>query len=128
MRTKFRCKNRATTVHLLQCKTNLFIHLRFWGRNLLLIKEHLSWEASINIKKGFDSFTLVYTCLLSSSKSSTFVYTHLVTHLFSSTFVYTCLVTCLHLSNSSTLVYIHLHSSSDSSILIYIRLVTRLCF
>ena len=29
IRTKFRLKNRVTTVHLLQCKTNFFIHLCF---------------------------------------------------------------------------------------------------
>ena len=53
IRTKFRLKNRVTTVHLLQCNTNFFIRLCFSGRNLLLIKECPSWEASINIKKGF---------------------------------------------------------------------------
>ena len=72
--TKFRLTHRVTAVHLFQYKTIFFIHLRFWGRNLLQIKEHLSWEASINIKMFFDSLTLVYTCLHSSSDSSTLVY------------------------------------------------------
>ena len=53
IRTKFRLKNRVTTVHLLQCKTIFFVHLCFWGRNLRQIKEHPSWETSINIKKKF---------------------------------------------------------------------------
>ena len=95
MWTKFRLKSRVTTVHLLQCKTNFLIYLCFWGRNLQQIKEHPSWEGSINIKKKFfDSFTLVYICL----HSSTFVYTRLVTRLHSSTFVYTR----LHLSSDSS--------------------------
>ena len=65
-------------MHLLQCKINFFIHLRFWGTNLLQIKEHPSWEASINIKKSFfDSFTLVYIRLDLSGDSSTLVYIHL---------------------------------------------------
>ena len=63
IRTKFRLKNSVITVHLLRCKTIFFIHLLFWGRNLVQIKEHPSWEASINIKKVF---WFVYTCLHSS--------------------------------------------------------------
>ena len=106
---KFRLKNRVTTVHLLQYKLYFFIHLRFWGRILLQIKEHPSWKASINIKK----------CFLICLHSSTLVYTHLVTRLHLSTFIYTRLVTCLH---SSTLIYIRLHLSSDFSTLVYIRL------
>ena len=47
---------RVTTVHLLQCKTNFFIHLCFWEKNLRKIQEHPSWKASINIKKKFFSF------------------------------------------------------------------------
>ena len=92
IRTKFRLKNRVTTVHLLQCKTNFFIHLSFWGRNLLQIKEHPPWEASINIQKKF------YWFVCTRLHSSTLVYIHVVTRLHSSTFVY-------------WLVYIRLDSS-----------------
>ena len=46
--TKFRLKNRVTAVHLLQFKTNFFIHILFCGTNLLQIKEYPSLEASIN--------------------------------------------------------------------------------
>ena len=53
IRGKFRLKNRVTTMDLLQCKTNFFIYLCFLGRNLLQVKEHTFWEASINIKKVF---------------------------------------------------------------------------
>ena len=83
-------------MHLLQCKTIFFIHLRFWGRNLEQIKEYPSWRAFTNIENPFfDSFTLVYIRLESSINSSTLV----------------CI--CLHSSsNSSTLVYICLHSST----------------
>ena len=42
IRTKFRLKYHVTTLHLFQCKTNFFIHLCFWGRNLLQNKEHMS--------------------------------------------------------------------------------------
>ena len=67
------------------------------------VKEHLSWEASNNIKKIF-SFTLV-----------SLVYTNLD----SSALVYNR----PDLSNdSSTLVYIRLDLPSDSSTLIYIRI------
>ena len=79
IRTKFRLKNRVTTAHLLQCKTNFLNHLSFWGRNLLQIKEHPPWEASINIQKKF--YWFVCTCL----HSSTLVYIHVVTRLHSST-------------------------------------------
>ena len=88
IRTKSKLKNRVTTVHLLQCKTNVFICICIWGRSQLQVKEYRSWEASINTKnKFFDSFTLVYNCLgsstlvyigLESSDSSTFVYIHLL--------------------------------------------------
>ena len=77
-RTKFRLKNRK----IKEIKEQL--------------KEQLSREASINMKKifFFDSFTLVYIRL----HSSIFVYTHLVTRLHSPTFVYTQ----LHSSNKSS--------------------------
>ena len=66
------------------------------------IKEHPSWEDSINIKKVFfDSFTLVYVRLDSSSNSSTLVYIRLNSS-----------------SDLSALVYIRLDSSSDSSTLV----------
>ena len=102
VRTKFRLENCVTTVHLLQRKTNFFIHLRFCGRNLLQIKEYPSWEASIHIKKSF----------LIRLHQSRFAYTCLVTRLHPSTFVQARLVTRLH---SSKLVYIRLDSSSDSN-------------
>ena len=78
IRIKFRLKNRVITVHLLQCKTNFFIYLCFWGRNLGQIKEHPPLQASINIiKKVFliplHSSTLVYIHLDSSSDSLTLV-------------------------------------------------------
>ena len=61
-------------------------------------KEHPSWEAFINIEKSFfDSFTLVYIRLDSSSDSSTLVYIRLGLSSNLSTFAYTCLY-------SSTLV------------------------
>ena len=50
---KLRLKNRVTAVHLLPRRTNFLIHICFWRRNLCQIKKHLSWEASINLKKGF---------------------------------------------------------------------------
>ena len=100
-------------MHLLQCKTDFFIYLHFWGRHLLQIKEHPSWEASINITKGslvcLHSSTLAYTRLVTRLHSSAFVYTRLVTHLHSSTFVYT------RLHSSAVvywLVYTRLHSST----------------
>ena len=121
--TKFRLKNRVTTVYLLQRKTNFFIHLCFWGRNPRQIKEHPSSEASLENKKSFsDLFTFVYT------------------RLHFSTIFYIYLDSCSDLSSgSSTVVYIRLDSSSDSSTLlytprlhwsalVYIRLLTRLCF
>ena len=77
IRTKFRLTNRVTTVHLLQCKTNFFIHPHFWGRNLLQIQEHPSWEASISIETGFliclHSPTFVSTCLVTRLHSSRLV-------------------------------------------------------
>ena len=96
-------KNRVTTVHLLQCKTNFFIRLWFWGRNLRKLKNiHLGKPPLIS-KKPFFSFA--YTCLHSprlvynrldfsrdsSSDSSTLVYIRLVTRLNSPTIVYICL-------------------------------------
>ena len=54
------------------------------------IKEHLSWEVSINIKNKFFLIRL---------HSSTFAYTRLDSS-----------------RDSSQLVYVHLHSSSDSSV------------
>ena len=103
IRTKFRLKNRVTTVYLLQCKTNFFIYLCFWERNLLQIKKHLSWEASINIKKKL--FWFVYTCL----HSSALVYICLDSSSDSSTLAYIRL-------HSSTFVYTRLHLSSDSPV------------
>ena len=110
IRIKSRVKNRVTTVHLLQCKTNFFIRL-FFLHSSTQVKEHPFWEASVNIKKKifFDSLTLVYICL----HSSTFVYNRLDSSSGSSTLVYIRLVTCLH---SSTFVYTLLDSSSDSSV------------
>ena len=86
IQTKFRLKNSVTTVYLLQCKTNFFIHICFQKRTLRQVKEHLSWETS---KRSF---------LIRLHLSSTFVYTRLLTHL-----------------HSCALVYTPLHSSSDSS-------------
>ena len=110
-------------MHLLQCKTNFFFHLCFWGRDLQQIIEHTSWEDSINIKKSFlVSFTIVsfvYIFLDSSSDSSTLVYIRLDSSSDSYTLVYICLDSS---SDSSTPVYIRLDSSSDSSTLVYIRL------
>ena len=68
-------------------------------------------------EKKFDSSTLVYICLHSSSDSSTLVYWLVCTRLYSlvtrlRSSVYTRLVTCFH---SSTFVYIRLW-------LVYIRL------
>ena len=57
--TKFRLINRVATVYLLQCKTNFFIHLCFYGKNLRQIKEDLSWNIQINIQKDF--FWFIYT-------------------------------------------------------------------
>ena len=70
IRTKSKLKNRVTIVHFLQCKTNFFIRLCFWGEKSTQIKKHPSWEASITIKKIFlirlDSSTFVNTRLQSS--------------------------------------------------------------
>ena len=71
IRTKYTLKICVTTVHLLHCITNFFIHLCFWRTNLWWIKEHPSWETSVNIKKFF---WFVYTRLRSSSDSSTLVW------------------------------------------------------
>ena len=64
IRTKYTLKICVTTVHLLHCITNFFIHLCFWRTNLWWIKEHPSWETSVNIKKFF---WFVYTRLHSST-------------------------------------------------------------
>ena len=53
--TKSRLKYRVTTVHLLQRKTNFFIRLCVWRRNLC------------KLKKFFDSFTLINIRLHSST-------------------------------------------------------------
>ena len=90
IRTKYTLKICVTTVHLLHCITNFFIHLCFWRTNLWWIKEHPSWETSVNIKKFF---WFVYTRLHSSSDSSTLVWW----------LVYTRLVTRLCLWNRSTI-------------------------
>ena len=86
-------------------KTNFSIHLWFWGRNLLQIKEHPSWEASIKFQRKmfFDLFTLAYILVIIrldlSSDSSSFIFIRLNSS-----------------SDSFTFVYICLHSSSDSSV------------
>ena len=109
IRPKSRLKNRVTIVHLLQCKTNLFICLCFWGRNLRELKNiHLGKPPLIS--KNF---------FLIRSHQSTFIYTRL----HSSRLIYNRLDES---SDSSTFVYIRLDSSSDSSSLVYICLVTRL--
>ena len=97
IRTKSILKNRVTAVHPRQCKTNFFIRLCFWGRNLRKLKNIHLGKASINIKKLFYSFTIVKTrivsclhsstCLDLSSNSSTLVYIRLVTRLHSSKLV-----------------------------------------
>ena len=60
IRTKSRLKTPVTTVHLLQCKTNVIIGLCIVTRNNILlreksmqIKEDPSSEISIDIKKMF---------------------------------------------------------------------------
>ena len=117
IRTRFTLKNRVTTVHLLQCKTNFYIHLRFWGRNLRQIKEHPSWFVYTRLH----SSTLVYICLDSSSGSSTHMYIRLDSSSDLSALLYVRLDSS---SDSSTLFYICLHSST----LVYTCLVTCLCF
>ena len=101
---KSRLKNCITTVHLLQFKTNFFIHLCFWQRNLCKLK---------NIHLGKPPLISIYI----------YIYIYMYICLLSPTFIYTCLhswrlvYNCLHSSsNSSTLIYICLHSSSDSSV------------
>ena len=112
IRTRYRLKNRVTTVHLLQCKTNFFIRQCFLHSSTQ-IKGHPFWEASINMNSFFlirlHSSTFVYTRL----NSSRVVYNCLDSSSDSSTFAQTCLVTRLH---SSTFVYIRLDWSSDSSV------------
>ena len=117
IRTKFTLKNRVTTVHLLQCKTNFSFIYAFEGEICGKLKStHL------------DLFTLDYIRL----HSSTFVWVRLVARLHTCTFVQTRLVTCLHSStfvqsrlmtlytrlHLPTLVYTRLHLSSDLSVLL----------
>ena len=75
------------------------------------IKEHLSWEASINIKKKKKNLIRLHL--------PRFVYTRL--HW--SRLVFNSLNLS---SDSSTLVYIRLDPSNDSSAVVCNRLVTRL--
>ena len=88
--------------------TKLKISIPMWPTVPLLQKQqngtmcHFFW----NKEKYFDSSTLVYIYLHSSSDSSTLVYTCLVTRLHSCTFVDIPL----------WLGYIRLHSSGDSSV------------
>ena len=96
-RTKFRLKNCVFTVHLLQRKINFFNHVWFEGEIYCKLKNiHLGKPPLIS-KHFFNSFTLLYIRL----HSSTFVQTRLVTHLHSSTLVYIRLVTCLFFKNRS---------------------------
>ena len=68
IRPKSRLKNRVTIVHLLQCKTNLFILLCFWGRNLRELKNiHLGRPPLISKNFFLDSVTPVYIHLHSST-------------------------------------------------------------
>ena len=108
IRTRFTLKNRVTTVHLLQCKTNFYIHLRFWGRNLRQIKEHPSWFVYTRLH----SSTLVYICLDSSSGSSTHMYIRLDSSSDLSAFVYIRLESSNDSLHSSTFAYTRLHSST----------------
>ena len=104
-------------MHLLQYKAKFFIHLCFWGRNLLRIKtlKHPSWEASINIKENYFWFVytrlhssiLVYICLDLSINSTTLAYIRLDSSSGSFTLVHICL-------HSPKFVYTRLHSSSES--------------
>ena len=72
IRTKFRLKNCVTTVHLLQCKTNFFIHLCFEGE-IYYYHLELPRDSSSLIYIRLDSSTFVYTRLHSSSNSSVFL-------------------------------------------------------
>ena len=113
IRTKARWKNRVTTVHLLQCKTNI-IRLSFWGRNLRKLKNiHLGKPPLIS-KKIFlirlHSSTLVYIRLDLSSDLSALVYIHLDSS-----------------SNSSTLFYTRLDSSSGSSVFLEQIVLLKAC-
>ena len=66
-RTKFRLKNRVTTVHLLQFKTNFFIHIYAFEGEIycklknIHLKEHQINEHQPPLYKQrfFDSFILV---------------------------------------------------------------------
>ena len=107
IRIKSRLKNLVTTVHLLQCKTNFFICLCFWGRHLCKLKNIDHGKPPLTSKKNF--FWFVYTCL----HLSRLVYKRLDLSSDSSTLVYIYLVTRLHLS---TFVYTRLDLSSDSSL------------
>ena len=70
--TKSRCKNPVTTVYLLQCKTNFFIHLCLWGRNLSKLKNIYLGKPHL-ISFFFDSFTLDYIRLVTRLHWSTSV-------------------------------------------------------
>ena len=107
IRIKSRLKNLVTTVHLLQCKTNFFIRLCFWGRHLCKLKNILLLQCVYYNVKQISSFVYVFgkPPLISKKNFFWFVYTR------------------LHLSR---LVYNRLDLSSDSSTLVYIYLVTRL--
>ena len=83
---KSRLKSRNTIVHLLQCKTNFFIRLSFWGRNLHKLNLHI-----FRTLHWYQVFFVLF-----------------LIHLHSSAFVYTCL-------HSPRLVYNRLDSTSDSS-------------
>ena len=90
-------------MHLLQCKTNFFIRLSFWGRNLRKLKNIRLGKPPLISKIFFlirlHSSTLVYIRLDLSSDLSAFVYIHRDSS-----------------SNSSTLFYTRLDSSSGSSV------------
>ena len=75
IRAKSKLKNRVTTVHLLQCKTDLIIRLCFCGRNRSKLK-YIHLRKSPLMSEKFVWF--VYTCL----HSSWVVYNRLVTRLF----------------------------------------------
>ena len=104
------------------CKTNFFIRPCFRGRNLRKLKSiHLGKPPLISKKRFFDSLTLVYVRL----HSSTLFYNRPDSSIDSSTLIYIRLDSS---SDSSTLVYIRPVTRLDSSTLVYARLVTHLCF
>ena len=110
-RTKFRFKNGVTTVHLLQCKTNFFIHLCFEREIYYKLKNIHLGKLPLISKKIFliclHLSTFVYTRL----NSSRLVCIRLDLSSDLSTLVYFRL-------HSSTFVYTRLHSSSDSSVIL----------